>query len=392
MADYQTDVLIIGGGVAGLWLHNRLNQQGCHATLIENNTLGGKQTFAAQGIIHGGSKYALNGLLSSAAAAIGGMPDRWRACLTGTGEINLQDTTIFTDHQLLWSKQQLASKMVSFFASKAVRGKMQALTSAAYPDLFKHPKFKGTLYQLNEPVIDVPSLVANLVHPWAHRIMQTTAEMPLNWQSESTAKIGNDTISAQHVVLTAGEGTQALLDDMGISQPTMQRRPLQMVLCKSQDPKHPLPPLYAHSLGAGAKPLATLTSHYNQAGETVWYIGGDIAETGVSRSKTDQISQAAHLLKDILPWVELPALDWATHHVTRAEPAQSAGNRPDTAFVASVGKRHICWPTKLALAPDLTDRMLTALTAAGLTANNHTDIPSPHPIKIAAPLWDTAFT
>ena len=138
MANYHTDVLIIGAGIAGLWLHNRLNQQGYHATLIEKNTIGGAQTLSSQGIIHGGSKYALNGLLSNAAVAISEMPSRWRACLAGTGEIDLSHATVLADHQLLWSKNQLASKMTSFFASKAVRGKMETVSSANRPPPFQY--------------------------------------------------------------------------------------------------------------------------------------------------------------------------------------------------------------------------------------------------------------
>ena len=80
-----TDVVIIGAGIAGLWLHNRLNNMGFHALLLENNTIGNAQTLSSQGIIHGGTKYALNGILSKATQAIGAMPARWQACLKGTG-------------------------------------------------------------------------------------------------------------------------------------------------------------------------------------------------------------------------------------------------------------------------------------------------------------------
>lgn len=396
MASYHTDVLIIGAGIAGLWLHNRLNEQGYHATLIEKNTIGGAQTLSAQGIIHGGSKYALNGLLSNAAVAISEMPQRWHACLAGTGDVDLTQATILTDHQLLWSKNQLAAKMTSFFASKAVRSKMTPVTASERPALFQHPKFKGALYQLNEPVLDIPSVLNCLVTPWQHRIIQCAPNTTFNWQQSNndiaSLTIDKLTITAQQIVLTAGEGNQDLLDSLNIDTPKMQCRPLQMVLCKSQDKNQPLPKLYAHSLAAGTKPLATITSHTTKHGETVWYIGGDIAETGVERTEAAQIIAAQTLLSDILPWVNLPKLDWATHHVNRAEPEQSEGSRPDTAFVHSHHNLHITWPTKLALAPDLSDTVIKQLTQAGLTATQQPDIPSPLPIKMGEPLWEFAFT
>ena len=82
------DVVIVGAGIAGLWLHNRLSQLGYHCLLLENQKIGHAQTLSAQGIIHGGSKYALNGILSNAAQTISGMPARWKACLQGNGEID----------------------------------------------------------------------------------------------------------------------------------------------------------------------------------------------------------------------------------------------------------------------------------------------------------------
>jgi len=51
------DVAIIGGGIAGLWLLNRLMNSGYNAILFESKALGSDQTVASQGMIHGGIKY-----------------------------------------------------------------------------------------------------------------------------------------------------------------------------------------------------------------------------------------------------------------------------------------------------------------------------------------------
>src|SRR5665213_2066743 len=50
------DIAIFGGGIAGLWLLNRLRTAGYSALLFESGALGGGQTNKAQGIIHGGMK------------------------------------------------------------------------------------------------------------------------------------------------------------------------------------------------------------------------------------------------------------------------------------------------------------------------------------------------
>jgi glycerol-3-phosphate dehydrogenase len=59
------DIAIIGGGVAGLWALNQLRNRGFSAVLFEQEALGGYQTMASQGMIHGGIKYALGGRLLS---------------------------------------------------------------------------------------------------------------------------------------------------------------------------------------------------------------------------------------------------------------------------------------------------------------------------------------
>lgn len=45
----STDVLIVGAGVAGLWLNARLRRQGFSTVLVESATLGGGQSVKSQG-------------------------------------------------------------------------------------------------------------------------------------------------------------------------------------------------------------------------------------------------------------------------------------------------------------------------------------------------------
>lgn len=391
-----TDVVIIGAGIAGLWLHHRLNDHGFHALLLENGEIGRGQTLSSQGIIHGGSKYALNGILSKAAQVISSMPNRWKTCLQGQGEIDLSGVKKLTEHQLLWSRDRLSSKMVSFFASKALRSRMQPVKKENRPAIFADKAFRGALYQLDEPVLDVVSLLGELVKPWQKRMLAVSREAEYQWQPStspvSSLLIGEQyEIKAQHFVLTAGEGNEKLLQGLSQPQPEMQRRPLQMVLCKSKQLDKPLPVIYAHSLGSGSKPIATISSHKDKQGNVVWYIGGNIAEEGVNKSHDQLVAEARALLADILPWVALPELEWATHAVNRAEPKQSSLTRPDSAFISSHDNLHVCWPTKLALAPDLADQMLAALESADLKAGDHHNPDYPHP-SMAEPLWDRAFS
>ncbi len=82
-AAMQVDVLIFGGGAAGLWLLDELARRGDRVLLLEAARLGAGQTIASQGIIHGGLKYTLQGALTPSAVQIREMPGLWRDCLAG---------------------------------------------------------------------------------------------------------------------------------------------------------------------------------------------------------------------------------------------------------------------------------------------------------------------
>ena len=50
------DVLIVGGGAAGLFALHALRGAGASVLLVENNSLGFGQTTSSQGILHAGVK------------------------------------------------------------------------------------------------------------------------------------------------------------------------------------------------------------------------------------------------------------------------------------------------------------------------------------------------
>lgn len=382
----NTDVLIVGGGVAGLWLAARLRSQGFATLLVESASLGGGQSVKSQGIIHGGAKYALHGALTGASEAIADMPRRWREALAGNGELDLRPVRLLSDAHYLWSPGSLAGNITSFFASKAVRGRVDQVKGDALPPALQHPKFKGKVYRLAELVLDVPSLIQRLADLAGDGLLAGRSIEPLREGDELVGLVVDGrSIRAQRIVLSAGAGNEALLQALGIQQPAMQRRPLHMVMVKAPG----LKPLYAHCLGGGPKPRVTVTTHPAADGQWVWYLGGDIAEAdGVARNEAEQIAAAEKELRDLLPWIDLAAARWATLRVDRAEPVQNGLARPDNAFLADQGRLLVGWPTKLALAPDFADRVITALERDGIRPTQPAPLPElPRP-SLAQPVWE----
>jgi glycerol-3-phosphate dehydrogenase len=386
------DVAIIGGGIAGLWLLNALVAHGYDALLFERSSLGDGQTIASQGMIHGGLKYALGGRLTPAADAIAGMPARWRRCLAGTGampgDVDLRGVPVLSDHYYLWSDDSALGRLGAFLASKVLRGRIERVKPAAYPPALAHPAFEGVVYRTPDLVLDVPALLARLAEPQATRIVRAPlAAGDVTADDEGAmVRVDGRWHHARRVIFAAGAGNEILLAGWPCEAPRMQRRPLHQVIVHEVG----LPPLYAHWIAnlSRAEPRLTITSHRRRDGRWCWYLGGQLANDGVSRTREDQIAAARTELAAALPWLELGALRLETLRIDRAEPQQSGGHRPDTAFVAPSGPALICWPTKLSLVPDLADRVLAALPPPRRAAARTSPVvcaPSP---AVATPPWE----
>ncbi len=379
----NVDVAIIGGGIAGLWLLARLRQHGYGVLLIENDRLGAGQTLCAQGIIHGGAKYSLGGQISASTTAIAGMPELWWRSLLGKGDIDLRAARLLADDQYLWATRAPTSRLAAFFASKLMRSRMEKVADDV-PAVLRHPEFRGVVYRLDEPIVDVASVLAAFAERYHESIVLNQG--PVTPKADGTLTLrhaGQATwvIRPTCTVFTAGAGNAAL------PWATLQLRPLHMVMARG-----PALPglLYAHCLGASDVPRLTVTSHYDATGRLVWYLGGGLAEDGVQRDRREQIHAARRELETLIPWANWSRAEFATFTIQRAEAQQPRGNRPAEPGIARDGRVLAAWPTKLALAPLLAERiedMLRTLGARPRPVDLRALADWPRP-DIAVPPWD----
>ncbi len=392
---FEVDVVIVGAGVAGLWILNAITGRGYRAVLIEREALGAGQSIAAQGVIHGGLKYAAGGLLNDASEALAAMPERWRKCFEGQGELDLTAARRLAPCQHLWTKGGGTSAIAGFVASKMLKSRIEKLARSAFPPPLDHPDFRGHVFQLDEFVVDTPSVLRELALPHRDRILRASIDSmergPTGAINVHSTTPGGESclLSGRQLVLSAGAGNAACLDQLDLSgELPMQRRPLHQVLVKHAE----LPPFYSVCLGTGPKPPVVCTTHRHPDGDPVWYLGGELAETGIDRSVEEQICEAQKCLKRLLPWLALDGAQWATLRIDRAEAETPDRSRHPGAWVETRENVTAVWPSKLALAPDAADRVIAHLEETNLTPRAEDPKISlpPHDLQPAPSPWDTA--
>jgi len=374
--EVSVDTLIVGGGIAGLWALARLQKAGYKTVLLESDALGAGQTRYAQGIIHGGTKYALTGKLTASSEAVADMPSRWRACYEGRGELDLTQAELLSDAHYLWSTTSISSRISGFFASKVMRARSTELDKKSLPAIFQHKDFKGQFYRLDEPVFNTLSVIRALAQPRLSSILSIN-QSSVKHEGDGLAVESQDDkdyfFNYKKIILMAGEGNEALLTRFSCEQPKMQRRPLKMVVMRSENLDDMI---YAHCLGASVNPRITITSHRDSQNNIVWYMGGQLAEDGVNKNDAELIQLAKDELNDLIPWLELKDAEWGVLEVNRAEIKEPGVKRPDSFSIEKNKNMITAWPTKMALSPALADALLDIINEDGVGREADLSLPA----------------
>lgn len=389
------DAVIFGGGVAGLWLLDQLARQGSHVVLLESKSLGAGQTIASQGIIHGGIKYSLKGVLTKAASRVAEMPDVWRSSLLGARSPNLTRTRLRSDACHLWQTQSLTSHVGMFGARMALRVRPETISHEERPVVLKTTP--GTVVRLPEQVIAVDSFLRDLAEQYADRILLLGDDSSYEFHLDSPGEVRSLTLrhpaqpnrtlcfAPRQVIFTAGAGNARLRERVGLSPLAMQRRPLHMLMGRGD-----LPELNGHCVD-GARTRVTVTSARDDQHRTVWQVGGQIAEDGVEQSIDDLIRCGLAELTSVLPGIDFSRTEWSTYRVDRAEGATPDGRRPDDVQLLCAGNVTTGWPTKLVLAPVLAEQIAVRVQSADagrpFDVSPFADWPRP---QVAALPWEEA--
>jgi len=386
MAVDVADVAILGGGIAGLWALDRLRHAGYAAVLLERGQLGGGQTLASQGIIHSGLKYNIPGFEDQALPFLADMPQRWRDSFSGTDGPDLRLARIAAPRFLIHVRAGVLSRVKAGFARASMRSGTAELAPADWPSPLRGAD--GAVFAIDEFVVDVPSVLRTLSSQHADAIRQLPADNEPAFR-DGVLRAGSYQLRCRHCVFAAGAGNEALLRHAGIADVPTQRRPLHQVMIGGMGN-----PVFAHCIGAQVKPLATVTSHRLDQGGYVWYVGGGIAESGVGQSPAAVIDEARAALPQYFPGADFSNAVWRTLPVDRAEFAGEGEGRPGDAVALLRDDVLVAWPTKLALAPHLADKIVAAVSnrfAPGVPASLE-NFSALAPPALAPTPWEDAAT
>jgi len=382
----RLDVLVFGGGAAGLWCLDRLRRAGYHALLLESAALGSGQTIQSQGIIHGGGKYALRGVRDFAAVrATSAMPERWRRSFAGEIAPDLTSARVVSHQCYLWlPRGSFASRLQSLGVMSCVtRAGLLAtppvpVPKSEWPEVLRESAL--AVYSLAEPVVATGSILQALAsHHRSHVLLYDPAALEF---TADGARIGDVLFEPGAILLAAGAGNGTLLSKAGVSAELMQSRPLGMVLLRGG-----LAPLFGHCI-IGGKTGLTITS----PAPGVWQIGGEIAER--LAYETDGAAARAAAKSAIRRW--LPHLDTtqaeiAIYRSVRAEARTAASRRPSGVHAHQVGSRLVvAWPTKLSLVPALADDVFEIIKSVLKEPREYDESPRWPTPTIARYPWEDA--
>lgn len=337
---FDADIVVVGGGIAGLFVLDALRTNGYQAHLIGCPRPGMDQTRWSQGILHSGWKYHRGDPRP--------FPDltaKWQGMFQGKEQPELPKEALLTSNLLVWGDISSDSSLEPVVTDK--------------PDcLGSHQA-----HCLEESIIDPGAVLNHLQlkhHAYCHQGLVKATRMAGGFE----LNVRGNPILTKNLVLTAGTGNEAL--GLLLNRPGgfMQRRPLRMYLIRG-----PLPKLHGHAMRKNEVAL-TIHTIRGDHDECTWVVGGALAEDAPELNANDAEYRLRNALVSFLPGGLPSGCWWSSYRIDRAEKATPDGQRPDDVCVEKIDGVFYIWPTKLVLAPRAAEKLLTMLPKSKSSVDN----------------------
>jgi hypothetical protein len=383
---HKADIVIFGGGIAGLWLLALLRSYDYNAFLLESDAFGAGQSIASQGILHRGYKYLTDANFNrQIVRATFETFSYWRdAFWSSRARVPLPTELIASERVYYLSHDEKIIDLLKIAERELNITRPTQIQRDHWPSIFASCDSSSELFAAEEIVIDVPKLLGTLSARNSNWIYKLDGSQDVTFAGNEI-RIGEEiALDARCVVFCAGKNNEQFLSKLDVKI-EMQDRPLSMVIAGPVENE-----LYAHFSSRGLSPDFTITTHLDREGTRFWYIGGELAEKPESNLSTRSVDLAKAKLRQYLPDDYNRIKGWKLHYVHRAEPAQIGGGLPSSYFIHRHGHFLFAWPSKLCLAPAMCRELLTDINALipSLTAPIEGKLGLEQGVQIASPPWE----
>lgn len=354
----KPDVLIIGGGVMGLWLLNDLQNAGYSALLLEHREVGGGQTLHSHSYIHQGTTYRESALIQELQT----VRQDWDTWLTGRapeygylpsyiGFVNPADAEM---RKVLWQSAGLTPEH-SPLPPVLNRGKIQVLLKS--PELCLNGE-----WLISELVSRVGEFATRSKAVNAIRINRATDRVEeVHVSLESSKEV---IFQPRTLVLAAGAGNQMLLELASsghrpylgrVGDAQQIRKAFMLVIEGKKGDLEPLTGIFPDLRG-----LFIVSRELKEENGVIWLVS-DYTSMGIAFIEDWMTYDARWWLEGVLPALQELAprvmdnkqrLRWGVYAAPKAE-GKAGGFLPNDPRIEDFRFRNLwaVWPTKLTLAP-----------------------------------------
>lgn len=384
----QADIVVIGGGVAGLWVAQRARALGYSVVILQQGPLGDGQSAHSHVYLHLGHIYR-NSSEHDTVADLKRAAQLWDAWLADNPP-DLEGLAEPHEQSLFGFASAADAREVANYWDDVVD---LPHVPAELPDVLAG----GCVVELRAAAVrclNARWMTEALARPLDGAIVPIRQVSECRqWGSAVTAVLADGTrpveIECEAAVLCAGAGNEGLLAHFphAASVDLRNRRSWMLVVRGQADE---LPP-FSGILALGDDSLFIVSRCLPASGETVWLVSDACDErldtAGWVRQVLDQILRAFPSLK---PHIE--TFDWGVYPAPKAEvkPPGTGARVVTSSYIHPVlDNVWALWPMKLTLAPLAAERMCALIGAAGIAPRHpqpQFDLPA---IEIAAETWET---
>jgi glycine/D-amino acid oxidase-like deaminating enzyme len=360
------DVLVLGGGVQGLWLLRDLTEAGYAAALLDPNPIGGAQTLHSQGFIHHGHAYPH--LDADAPQTFKRAVAKWTPLLNDAPEVVARDRAyvgfLALTNALFWQRSWMERTL--------------RFASTPQPPGFPENTLER-IYYTPQAQIRPGKLARHLATPFESAIGHGKVELVDLSRDDSRvdaviARVADKRIKIQpsFVVLAAGAANEALVRLpflLKVDLPPTHTRQSFVLAVRSEGPPLPEIALLVPDL------WLFIVAQRMDDGAPIWLVSSGIDEEEMRGPFTDTARTFLQKLRLAFPTIfdgeAFAQLRFGYYLGTKVE-ARVAGNKDPPPVITAVHPLErsnviLVWPTKLTLAPLASEQVLDALRKHGLT-------------------------